>query len=50
MRSRLFLPKIKAIILNPMTVITQVDASGMGLRGWGGKTGGRSEIGSGLST
>ena len=47
-RGRLFLPKKKAIMLNPIIVITQVDASGMGLRGWGVKTGGRSETGSGL--
>ena len=30
-------------MLNPMTVIAQVDASGMGLRGSGGKPGGRGE-------
>jgi hypothetical protein len=49
-RGRLFLPKRKAIILNPITVITQVDASGMGLGGWGVKTGARSGTGPGSST
>ena len=31
---------MKAIILNPVIVITHVDASGMGVRGWGVKSGG----------
>ena len=39
---------MKAIILNPVIVITHVDASGMGVRGWGVKIGGRPDSGSGL--
>ena len=40
MRVRLFFRKARAIILNPVIVITHVEASGMGLRGWGVKSGG----------
>ena len=47
---RLFLPKKKAMRLNPIIVMIQVDVSGMGLRGWGVKTGNGSETGSGSST
>src|ERR1700722_12483114 len=39
-RGRLLFRKVKAMILNPVIVITHVDASGMGLRGWGVKSGG----------
>jgi hypothetical protein len=47
-RGCLLFRKVKAIILNPVIVITHVDASGMGVRGWGVKIGGRPDSGSGL--